>query len=190
MSTAMCRRISGAEAAMKGFVDHGTAARVVFEWGALAQLPAELDRLGAKRALILASPDQRDLADRIASALGERAAGLHANAVMHIEVAAAARDAAAALAPQAACPLTTRSPRPRLTRRRIASRRSRETPRSRRASPRSRLPDTRLATFPMSSNKTGCGLARAQAAVRRCRADPHGDCGGPYRLPRPRPSAA
>ncbi|ODV42986.1 maleylacetate reductase [Cupriavidus sp. UYMMa02A] len=84
---------------MKGFVYHGTPARVVFDWGALAQLPAEVDRLGARRALVLASPDQRELAIRIASVLGERAAGIHANAVMHVpvEVAGAAREAAAAL---------------------------------------------------------------------------------------------
>jgi len=85
--------------AMKGFVYQGTPSRVVFEWGALAQLPAEVERLGARRALILATPEQHVLADEVARVLGERAAGVHAQAVMHVpvDVARAAREAAAAL---------------------------------------------------------------------------------------------
>ncbi|HWT36605.1 MAG TPA: maleylacetate reductase [Paraburkholderia sp.] len=84
---------------MKGFVYQGTPSRVVFEWGAIAQLPAEVERLGARRALILSTPEQHGLADEIARVLGARAAGVHAQAVMHvpIEVARAAREAAAAL---------------------------------------------------------------------------------------------
>ena len=84
---------------MKGFVYQGTPSRVVFEWGALAQLPAEVERLGARRALILATPEQHALVDEVARVLGERAAGVHAQAVMHVpvEVARAAREAAAAL---------------------------------------------------------------------------------------------
>ena len=84
---------------MKGFVYQGTPSRVVFEWGALAQLPVEVERLGARRALILATPEQHVLADEVARVLGERAAGVHAQAVMHVpvDVARAAREAAAAL---------------------------------------------------------------------------------------------
>ncbi|HLX00727.1 MAG TPA: maleylacetate reductase [Trinickia sp.] len=84
---------------MEHFVYQGMPSRVVFAWGALATLPAELERLGARRALILATPEQRALADRVAGVLGARAAGVHAQAVMHvpIEVARAARAAAAAL---------------------------------------------------------------------------------------------
>ncbi|MFD1560955.1 maleylacetate reductase [Paraburkholderia silviterrae] len=84
---------------MKPFVYQGTPSRVVFAWGALATLPAEVERLGARRALILSTPEQRALADQVAQVLGERAAGVHAQAVMHVpvEVAHAARDAAAAL---------------------------------------------------------------------------------------------
>ncbi|AFT86035.1 maleylacetate reductase [Paraburkholderia phenoliruptrix] len=83
---------------MKGFVYQGTPSRVVFEWGALARLPAEVQRLGARRALILATPEQHALADEVARVLGERAAGVHAQAVMHVpvEVARAACEAAAA----------------------------------------------------------------------------------------------
>ena len=84
---------------MDSFVWQGTPSRVVFGWGALAQLPDEIGRLGARRALVLSTPDQRALAEQVAQALGARAAGVHAQAVMHVpvEVAHAARDAAAAL---------------------------------------------------------------------------------------------
>ena len=84
---------------MERFVYQGTPSRVVFEWGGLATLPAEVERLGARRALILATQEQHALAERVAEALGARAAGVHAQAVMHVpvEVARAARDAAAAL---------------------------------------------------------------------------------------------
>ncbi|HKT96255.1 MAG TPA: maleylacetate reductase [Paraburkholderia sp.] len=84
---------------MQPFVYQGTPSRVVFAWGALATLPAEVERLGARRALILSTPEQRALAERVAQVLGERAAGVHAQAMMHVpvKVARAARDAAAAL---------------------------------------------------------------------------------------------
>jgi maleylacetate reductase len=84
---------------MERFVYQAMPSRVVFEWGALAQLPAEVERLGARRALILSTPEQRALADEVARVLGERAAGVHAEAVMHVpvEVAHAARDKAASL---------------------------------------------------------------------------------------------
>lgn len=84
---------------MERFVWQGMPSRVVFEWGALARLPEEVERLGARRALILATPEQRALADEVARALGSRAAGVHAEAVMHVpvEVARAACVAADAL---------------------------------------------------------------------------------------------
>ncbi|KWF30968.1 maleylacetate reductase [Burkholderia pseudomultivorans] len=83
---------------MERFVYQGTPSRVVFEWDALAKLPDELSALGARRALILCTPEQRPLAERVSALLGERAAGVCAQAVMHVpvEVARAARDAAAA----------------------------------------------------------------------------------------------
>ncbi|WP_412025333.1 maleylacetate reductase [Burkholderia cepacia] len=81
---------------MERFVYQGTPSRVVFEWGALARLPDELSTLGARRALILSTPEQRHLADRVKEVLGERAAGVCAQAVMHVpvEVARAAREMA------------------------------------------------------------------------------------------------
>ncbi len=60
--------------------------RVVFGAGMLARLPAELDHLGARRALVLATPEQATLAERVAALLGDRAAGVFAKAVMHVPV--------------------------------------------------------------------------------------------------------
>ena len=81
---------------MERFVWQGMPSRVVFEWGALARLPEELDRLGARRALVLATPEQRPLAETVARALGVRAAGVHAEAVMHVPVEVARAACAAA----------------------------------------------------------------------------------------------
>ncbi|VWD37928.1 iron-containing alcohol dehydrogenase [Burkholderia lata] len=84
---------------MDRFVYQGTPSRVVFEWGALDRLPDELSTLGARRALILSTPEQRPLAERVEAILGERAAGICAQAVMHVpvEVAHAAREMAGEL---------------------------------------------------------------------------------------------
>jgi len=73
--------------------------RVVFGAGSLAALPDEVARLGATRALVLCTPEQRPLADHVAQLLGERCAGVFAGAVMHvpIEVAREARALAASL---------------------------------------------------------------------------------------------
>jgi maleylacetate reductase len=69
---------------------------VVFGAGSLQQLPAEVDRLGARRALVLCTPGQAAAGVRVAALLGERAAGVFAKAAMHvpIESARAARDEA------------------------------------------------------------------------------------------------
>jgi maleylacetate reductase len=81
---------------MKPFLYDALPGRVVFGAGTLARLPAELDRLGAKRALLLSTPGRADAARRVAEILGARAAGLYAKAVMHVpvEVAEDARRAA------------------------------------------------------------------------------------------------
>lgn len=84
---------------MQAFIYEARPVRVVFGAGSLRQLPEELARLGARRALVLATPGQRPLAERAAALLGQMAAGIHAEAVMHVpvETAAAARAAAARL---------------------------------------------------------------------------------------------
>jgi alcohol dehydrogenase class IV len=84
---------------MRAFIFSAQPSRVVFGAGALERLGEEIERLGAKRALVLSTPEQRASAEGIAARLGERAAGVYDKAVMHvpIETAEAARAEAARL---------------------------------------------------------------------------------------------
>ncbi len=81
---------------MDAFVYQANPTRVVFGAGALARLGEEIERLGARRALVLSTPEQADSAGQVAAMLGDRAAGVFARAVMHvpIETARAAREEA------------------------------------------------------------------------------------------------
>jgi maleylacetate reductase len=71
---------------MKPFVYQAPATRVIFGPGTLARLPDEVARLGAKRALVLCTPEQRASAERVAALLGERAAGIFDRAAMHVPI--------------------------------------------------------------------------------------------------------
>ena len=73
--------------------------RVVFGVGCLDKLPEEIERLGAHRALVLSTPEQRKEGRQIVDRLGARAVGLFDKAVMHvpIEIAEQAREQAKAL---------------------------------------------------------------------------------------------
>jgi maleylacetate reductase len=84
---------------MKSFTYVSLPSRVVFGAGAIARLPAELEKLGARRALVLSTPGRSADVKRIASSLGERYAGLYDKAVLHVpmQVAEDARRAARAL---------------------------------------------------------------------------------------------
>ncbi|MFM0286992.1 maleylacetate reductase [Paraburkholderia megapolitana] len=66
------------------FVYTARAARVVFGSGSLQHLEREVLQLGATRALILCTPEQRSLGEAIAARLGTRAAGIFDRAVMHV----------------------------------------------------------------------------------------------------------
>jgi maleylacetate reductase len=81
---------------MNAFAFEAHIPRVVFGAGSLQQLPAEIERLGARRALVLSTPEQEASAHRIAELLGERSAGIFAKAVMHVPIESAreARDEA------------------------------------------------------------------------------------------------
>jgi maleylacetate reductase len=70
--------------------------RVVFGAGSVAALPAEVEHLGLERALVLCGPEQEDTGAMVAETLGARAAGVLAEARMHvpIETADRARDRA------------------------------------------------------------------------------------------------
>jgi len=72
---------------MQPFVYESLPTRVVFGSGAVARIGQEVERLGARRALVLSTPGRGEkLANEIASLLGDLSAGVHAGAVMHTPV--------------------------------------------------------------------------------------------------------
>src|SRR6185295_16531422 len=76
---------------MRSFVYEALPSRVVFGVGSLDTLPAELDHLDCKRALLLAT-SRRGQAEAIVKLLGSRAVGIYDKAVMHVPI-ETARDA-------------------------------------------------------------------------------------------------
>jgi len=81
---------------MQRFTYNQLPGRVRFGLGMLDTLGEEVERLGARRALVLSTPEQRAQADDAARRLGNRAAGIFDRAVMHVpvETARAAREEA------------------------------------------------------------------------------------------------
>ena len=81
---------------MRDFIYTSHPQRVVFGAGSLRHLAREIDALGARRALVLSTPEQRGQAERVADMLGAQAAGIFDRAVMHvpIETAREAREVA------------------------------------------------------------------------------------------------
>jgi maleylacetate reductase len=81
---------------MLPFVYDALPSRVVFGAGSLDSLLDEILKLGAHRALVLCTPEQRAMGADIVVRLGAHSAGVFDGAVMHVpaEVAAAARDKA------------------------------------------------------------------------------------------------
>ena len=73
--------------------------RVVFGAGSIRQLAAEVERLGARRVLLISTPGRAQMAARITAELAGRVAGLFDRAVMHTPLALveAAREEARAL---------------------------------------------------------------------------------------------
>jgi len=71
---------------MRDFTYTSHAQRVVFGAGSLGRLAREIDALGARRALVLSTPEQRAQAERIAAMLGAKAAGIFDRAVMHVPI--------------------------------------------------------------------------------------------------------
>jgi alcohol dehydrogenase class IV len=71
---------------VKDFVYVAQPARVVFGAGALTQLAHEVELLGARKALVLSTPEQASEAERVARQLGNRAAGIYAKAAMHVPI--------------------------------------------------------------------------------------------------------
>jgi maleylacetate reductase len=88
---------------VKPFVYSGLPMRVVFGAGSVADLAREVDRLGAKRVLLLATPGRTAMVKSVADPLGIRVAGVFDRVVMHtpLELAEEARRLAASV--QADC---------------------------------------------------------------------------------------
>lgn len=84
---------------MDAFIYQGLPSRVVFGAGSIDHLEREIDLLGAKRAIVLSTPQQREQAEALAARLGPLAVGVFARAVMHVpvETVQEARDYAARL---------------------------------------------------------------------------------------------
>ena len=78
------------------FIYAAQPSRVVFGAGASRHIEREIDLLGARRALILSTPEQAGQAEALAARLGSRVAGVFAKAMMHvpIETAQEARETA------------------------------------------------------------------------------------------------
>jgi maleylacetate reductase len=79
---------------VRSFESQTGRTRIVFGSGTVHELPAELARLDAHRALILSTPGQMALAGRIGNELGEKCAGLFSGAVMHTPIEVTERAAA------------------------------------------------------------------------------------------------
>ena len=71
---------------MTPFTYNANPARVIFGSGTLSQLPAEVERLGLERVLVLATPQQEADARDWPPASVQRSAGVYANATMHTPV--------------------------------------------------------------------------------------------------------
>jgi len=71
---------------MESFIYEASPGRVVFGVGALDHLPREIEQLGARRALVLSTPQQVELAANLSVRLGHRSVGVYPHAVMHVPV--------------------------------------------------------------------------------------------------------
>ncbi len=71
---------------MDAFVYNANPGRVIFGAGTLSRLPAEVERLGLERVLVLATPVQESYARDISRQIGARSAGVFADARMHTPV--------------------------------------------------------------------------------------------------------
>ncbi|AEI82688.1 maleylacetate reductase TftE (plasmid) [Cupriavidus necator N-1] len=92
---------------MNPFVYHANPSRVVFGMGTFAQLPAEIERLGCHRSLLLSTPHQVELARDAATLLGSAAAGIFDQAQMHVPAGVAAQASKAAKKIGADCLVAT-----------------------------------------------------------------------------------
>ncbi|WP_058910549.1 maleylacetate reductase [Entomohabitans teleogrylli] len=71
---------------MSDFIYQSLPGRVIFGAGKLAETRAEVQRLGIAQALVISTPQQRDLAIQVQALLGDIAVGIYDRAVMHVPV--------------------------------------------------------------------------------------------------------
>jgi maleylacetate reductase len=71
---------------MHPFIYTGQPSRIVFGAGSLEHLGREIELLGAKRALVLSTPEQKHDGEMIAALLGSKCAGIFDRAVMHVPI--------------------------------------------------------------------------------------------------------
>jgi maleylacetate reductase len=72
---------------MQPFVYTASPVRVIFGFGTLGELSAEVDRLGLKRILVLSTPNGEARAKSLSVQLGDRSCGIYAGAIMHTPIA-------------------------------------------------------------------------------------------------------
>lgn len=68
------------------FIFTALPSRVVFAPGSLRRLPQEVEALGARRALVLCTPQQVAVAQAASTLLGEASAGVFSGAQMHVPI--------------------------------------------------------------------------------------------------------
>ncbi len=71
---------------MQSFTYNGLPTRVIFGSGTRGAMAAEAEKLGIRRALVLSTPFQAELAQEVAADLGSLAAGYFTEAAMHTPV--------------------------------------------------------------------------------------------------------
>jgi maleylacetate reductase len=71
---------------MLDFTYDALPGRVVFGAGSLGRLVGEIERLGARRVLVLCTAGRRTQAEELAGSLGDRAAGIYDRAAQHVPV--------------------------------------------------------------------------------------------------------
>src|SRR5690242_8491666 len=71
---------------VNAFVYNANPGRVIFGAGTLSRLPAEVERLGLTRVLVLATTVQESSAQELSRQIGVRSAGVFADARMHTPV--------------------------------------------------------------------------------------------------------
>ena len=71
---------------MKSFIYEASPGRVVFGVGSLDLLAREIDQFGVRRALVLSTPEQVELANDLSVRLGDCSVGTYPHAAMHVPV--------------------------------------------------------------------------------------------------------